>query len=130
LEGATARQKDLFGDFFQGMQLKLSARRTTQLYSSLAFVLFCNDIFTSSAAASPIPLLLVVLGVDDGILPLASRHMAIEEDVDLAVGSALHLWDVEVGKSETEECRACPNITTFSAEVSALYDFFVSDGLA
>jgi hypothetical protein len=63
---------------------------------------------------------LVVLGVDDGTLPLASRHVAVEQDVDLAVGAALHLWDVVVGQDQAKECRACPNIAAFAAEVSAL----------
>jgi hypothetical protein len=67
---------------------------------------------------------LVVLGVDDGTLPLASRHVAVEQDVDLAVGAALHLWDVEVGQGQAEECRACPNIAAFSAEVSTLCEEF------
>jgi hypothetical protein len=52
--------------------------------------------------------------------------MAVEQDVDLAVGASLHLWDVEVGQNQAEECRACPNVAAFAAEVSALYSF-VSD---
>jgi hypothetical protein len=55
--------------------------------------------------------------------------MAVEQDVDLAVGASLHLRDVEVGQNQAEECRACPNVAAFSAEVSAL-NSFVSDWLA
>ena len=35
--------------------------------------------------------LLVIVDIDDGFLPLASWDTALEKDVDLAEGTALHL---------------------------------------
>ena len=85
-------------------------------------------ITTPSTASNCCNILLVVLGIDGSVLPLASWHMAVEQDVDLAVGAPLHLRDVEVGQNQAEECCACPDVAAFAAEVSALYSF-VSDRL-
>lgn len=83
----------------------------------------CNNVCTPSTTAKLFQYLLVVLGVDDGVLPLASGHVAVEQDVDLAVRAALHLRDEEVGQDQAEQCRTRPNVTAFSAEVCALCGF-------
>lgn len=69
--------------------------------------------------------LLVVLHIDLGLLPLASRYLAVEHDVDLAVGAALHLRQPEVCADQAEQTSATPDVTALAAEVSALC--YVSD---
>jgi hypothetical protein len=71
--------------------------------------------------------LLVVLDIDDSRLPLASRDMALEQDVDLAVRAALHLRQEEVCHNETEETGSSPDVTALSTEVGLLR--FVSNCL-
>lgn len=46
--------------------------------------------------SNPFDRLIIVLDVHDCILPLASRDLALEHDVNLAVGSPLHLRQEEV----------------------------------
>jgi hypothetical protein len=64
--------------------------------------------------------LLVVLDVDHSLLPLASRDVALEQDVDLAVGSVLHLRHKEVCHDETEETSSSPDVSALSAKVGFL----------
>lgn len=64
--------------------------------------------------------LVVVLDIDDRLLPLASRHLAVEQDVDLTVRSALHLGQVEEGHDEAEETSATPNVAALAAKVCTL----------
>ena len=52
--------------------------------------------------------------------PLASRHLALEQDVDLAVGSVLHLGQVEEGREEADEAGGTPDVTTLATEVGLL----------
>jgi hypothetical protein len=63
--------------------------------------------------------LLVVLDADLRLLPLASRDLTFEHDVDLSVGPVLHFGETEVCHDETEESCACPDVTAFTAEVAA-----------
>jgi hypothetical protein len=105
----------------------MSARRAAQLYSVSQS---CDSFATICPLPPPPPagsnILLVVLSVDDGIFPLASGYVAVEQDIDLSVGASLHLWDVEVGENQAEECRASPDVAAFSAEVCALYELLLS----
>ena len=64
--------------------------------------------------------LVVILDIDDRLLPLASGHLAVEQDVDLTVRPALHLGQVEEGHDEAEETGATPHVTTLAAKVCAL----------
>lgn len=64
--------------------------------------------------------LVVILDIDDRLLPLASRHLAVEQDVNLTVRPALHLRQVEVGHHEAEETGAAPDVAALSAKVCAL----------
>lgn len=64
--------------------------------------------------------LLVVVDVDVSLLPLTSGNLAVEQDVNLAVGSVLHLRQEEERDNETEETSASPDITALAAKVSAL----------
>jgi hypothetical protein len=62
----------------------------------------------------------VILDIDDRLLPLASRHLAVEQDVDLTVRPALHLRQVEESDDEAEETSATPDVAALAAEVCAL----------
>jgi hypothetical protein len=62
----------------------------------------------------------VILDIDDRLLPLASRHLAVEQDVDLTVRPALHLGQVEVGDNEAEKTGATPDVTALAAKIGAL----------
>ena len=64
--------------------------------------------------------LVIILNIDDRLLPLASGHLAVEQDVDLTVGPALHLGKVEVGHDEAEKTGATPNVAALAAKVRAL----------
>jgi hypothetical protein len=64
--------------------------------------------------------LVVVLDIDDRLLPLASRHLTVEQDVDLTVRPALHLGQVEKGHNEAEETGATPHVAALAAKVCAL----------
>lgn len=63
---------------------------------------------------------MVILDIDDRLLPLASGHLAVEQDVNLTVRPALHLRQVEVGHDEAEETGATPNVAALAAKVRAL----------
>lgn len=82
-----------------------------------------SPILVASSSARHIPAhllqhLLVVVDVDDRLLPLAGRDMALEQDVDLAVGAALHLWQTPPGNDKTDECRGAPDVPTLAANYS------------
>lgn len=64
--------------------------------------------------------LVVILDIDDCLLPLASGHLAVEQDVDFTVRPALHLGQVEEGHDEAEETGTTPHVTALSAKVCAL----------
>ena len=64
--------------------------------------------------------LVVILDIDDRLLPLASGHLAVEQDVDLTVGPALHLRQVEEGDDEAEETGTAPDVAALAAEICAL----------
>ena len=63
--------------------------------------------------------LLVVLHIDVRPLPLASRDLALEHDVDLAVRQTPHLWQEEVCHDQAEQSSATPDISALAAQVSA-----------
>lgn len=62
----------------------------------------------------------VVVDVYDSLLPLASRNLALEEDIDFAVGPTLHLRKVEVCRQEANETSRAPDVSASAAEVDAL----------
>lgn len=64
--------------------------------------------------------LLVVVDVDDGLLPLAGLDLAPEEDVDLADGAALHLGKPDPGHDEAHEARRAPDVTALATKVDTL----------
>jgi hypothetical protein len=67
-----------------------------------------------------IPNLRVVLNIDDCFLPLASRYLALEQDIDLTVGPTLHLRKEKVGHNEAKETSGTPHVAALSAKVTTL----------
>ena len=67
-----------------------------------------------------LPHLVVILDIHDCLLPLAGRNSAVEKDVDLTIGSALHLRQEEVCQCEADETSASPDVTTFATKIGAL----------
>ena len=63
---------------------------------------------------------MVILDIDDSLLPLASRHLAVEQNVNLTVRPTLHLGQPEVGHNEAEETGASPDVAALAAKVCAL----------
>lgn len=63
---------------------------------------------------------LVVLDVDNGLLPLARLNLAPEQDIDLAVGTALHLRNVPPCQGKADESRAAPDVSALATKVCSL----------
>lgn len=72
------------------------------------------------AFSSRLPLL-VGLDIDNSLCPLASRNLALEQNVDFAVGSVLHLRQEEVCHDETKETCASPDVAALATEVCLLH---------
>jgi hypothetical protein len=47
---------------------------------------------------------------------LSRRRSSLEQDIDLSVGSVLHLGETEVSHNESEKSGTTPDETTFSAD--------------
>jgi hypothetical protein len=65
--------------------------------------------------------LLVVVDVNSRLAPLASLHMAVEENIDFAVGAALHFRQPDPGQQEADKASCAPNITAAAAQVDTLW---------
>lgn len=70
--------------------------------------------------------LLVIVDIDDGLLPLAGRDLALEHDVDLAERTALHLRQEEEGDDEADETSGAPDVTALAAQVDTLLRVLVN----
>jgi hypothetical protein len=64
--------------------------------------------------------LLVILHIDNSVLPLPSRDTPLKHDVNSAVGSPFHLRQVEMCHDQPEQTGATPDVTALAAKVSAL----------
>lgn len=73
-----------------------------------------------SRPSQPYPNLLVVLHIDHSVLPLASRDFTLEENVNLAIGSSLHLRQEEIRQDEANKTSSTPDVAAFTAEVRLL----------
>lgn len=71
--------------------------------------------------------LLIVVNIDDSLGPLASGYFALEQDVNLAIGSVLHLRQVDVCQGKADKTSTGPNVAALAAKICFLY--FVSNGL-
>lgn len=63
--------------------------------------------------------LLVIAHVDDGLLELPSRNLAVEQNVKLAVGAVLKLGQEEVGHDPADEGGAAPDVAALASHVPA-----------
>jgi hypothetical protein len=61
--------------------------------------------------------LIIVLDIDDRLLPLASRHMTREQNVDLTEGPMLHLRDPDPRHDGADEGGASPDVAALAAQV-------------
>lgn len=68
--------------------------------------------------------LLVVGGVDNRLLPLAGLDLALEENVDLAIGAVLHLGEPLPGHEGTNECCAGPDVSALATKVTTLQTMY------
>jgi hypothetical protein len=64
--------------------------------------------------------LLIIVYIDLRLFPFASRDLASEQDIDLAVRPSSHFWEFEVCDDKTEETRASPDIAAFAANCALL----------
>lgn len=69
------------------------------------------------------PYLVIILNINHSLLPLSSRHLAIEQDINLTVRAALHLRQVEVCHDEAERSGTAPDVAAFATEVGVLVIF-------
>lgn len=60
--------------------------------------------------------LLVIVDIDDRLLPLASRKTTAEHNVNLTVRATLHLRKTPPGHNETEKGSAAPDVATLAAD--------------
>jgi hypothetical protein len=67
--------------------------------------------------------LLIVLNINDSLLPLASWNTTLEHDVNLTIRSTLHLRKAEVGNDQTTESSSAPNVTTLATNCIMLAMF-------
>jgi hypothetical protein len=61
--------------------------------------------------------LLVVLNVDDGRLELPGCHLAVEQDIDFAVGTVLEFRKAKVRRHEADTCSGSPDVSTLSSHI-------------
>lgn len=64
--------------------------------------------------------LLIVVGVDNSLGPLAGLDATVEQDINLTVRATLELREPDPRHDEAHKARSSPDIATFSAEVSFL----------
>jgi len=61
--------------------------------------------------------LLIVVDTDDRLLPLASRDVTLEQDVDLTEGPVLHLRNPDPSQEGADEGGARPDVAALAAQV-------------
>lgn len=66
------------------------------------------------------PCLLVVIDINVRLFPLASWDAALEHNVNLAVGSTLHLRQAKVSYDQTKQSRTAPDVATLPSNCTML----------
>jgi len=61
----------------------------------------------------------VLRHVDDSLLELPRRNLAVEENVQLAVTPTLEFWQTKVCTDEADRCSTAPNVSTLASQVPA-----------
>lgn len=69
--------------------------------------------------------LLVGLDVDSSLGPLAGGDLAVEQNIDFAVRTVLHLRQVEVCEDKADETGTSPNITALATKIGLLFHSLV-----
>jgi hypothetical protein len=64
--------------------------------------------------------LLVVLHIDNRLLPLAGWDLTVEQDINLTVRETLHLRKIEECRDQANEAGETPDVTALATKVSAL----------
>lgn len=62
---------------------------------------------------------MVILNINDRLLELPSRHLAVEENIQLAITPPLELGQTEVRADETDRRSATPNISALACQIPA-----------
>lgn len=75
---------------------------------------------TGCAATDLFKCLLVIIHTDHRLLPLSRWDSALVHDVDLAVGTALHLRQQEVCRDQTAQSGEAPNKAAFAPNCTSL----------
>ncbi|KAG9571472.1 hypothetical protein KCU71_g30, partial [Aureobasidium melanogenum] len=60
--------------------------------------------------------LLIIVDIDLGVLPVTRVNLALEQNIDLTVRSALHLRNAEVCGDETDEASTAPDVATLATD--------------
>ena len=75
---------------------------------------------TRSSGTPDSPTASVILrDVDDSLLEVPRGHLAVEQDVQLAVTPSLELGQSEVGADEAHRRSAAPDVATLAREIPA-----------
>jgi hypothetical protein len=61
--------------------------------------------------------LFVILHINNGLLPLPSRHLTLEQDVDLTEGSFFHLWNPDVRHGSADKGGPSPDVAALATKV-------------
>ena len=61
--------------------------------------------------------LLIVVNIDDSLLPFASLDTAREQNVDLTEGPVLHLWNPDPRHDGAHKGGASPDVAALTAQV-------------
>lgn len=63
--------------------------------------------------------LMIILDIDDSLVELPGRHLAVEENVQLAVRAMLHLRQEEVCHDPADDSGAAPDIAALATKIPA-----------
>lgn len=78
---------------------------------------FHLDICTTQAYPNSNFYLLIIVDIDDRLLPFASRDMTPEQNVDLTEGPVLHLRNPEPGHGGADKGGTSPDVAALATQV-------------
>jgi hypothetical protein len=85
-------------------------------YSLVCAAHSCTSSATQASPNSNFHLLIVV-DIDDRLLPFASRDTTLEQNVDLTEGPVLHLWNPDPSHDGADKGGASPDVAALAAQV-------------
>lgn len=68
----------------------------------------------------PSPKLVILFNLDLSLRPLSSRYSPFEQNIDLAIGTILHLRQLEVCRDQTQQSRSTPYVAAFASHYRRL----------